>query len=94
LRNLIESKFPQLDFVLVVVGNRPTYAKQWGERKIRNYYLNDTHVWNDVKQWKSIFSDLGILQDDKRPIDSIAEEYVKNLCGQCEYCQRKLAWQN
>ena len=89
LRSLIESKYPNLDFVLVVVGNNPAYANPWGDQKIKNYYLNDTQVWSDVKEWKRIFSDLGILSDDRFPLDFRVEEYAKNLCGQCSYCQRK-----
>lgn len=88
LRNLIASKYPHLDFVLVVVGNHPAYAKQWGDQKIKNYYLNDTQVWNDVREWAKIFRDLGIMADIKTPINCIVEEYAKNLCGHCCYCQR------
>ena len=51
--------------------------------------MNDTKIWNDVKEWKRIFSDLGILSDDRFPLDFRVEEYAKNLCGQCSYCQRK-----
>ena len=88
LRNLIESKHPNLNFVLVVVGNHPVYAKKWGDRKIQNYYLNDTQVWNDVEEWARIFSDLGILADTKTPINFIVEAYAKNLCGHCSYCKK------
>lgn len=89
LRNLIESKYPNLDFILVAIGNNPAYAKKWGERKIQNYYLNDTQVWNDVREWKRIFNDLGILSDIKTSLQLKTEEYEKNLCGHCLYCQRK-----
>lgn len=90
LRNTIESLYPKLDFVLVVVGNNQSYAKSWGERRIRNYYLNDTQVWNDVREWKRIFSDLGIIVDTKIAMDSIVAKYESNLCGYCAYCCRKL----
>lgn len=89
LRNILESLYPKLDFVLVVVGNNASYAKQWGDRKIKNYYLNDTHVWNDVKEWKRIFSDLGIVTDVRTSMSSIATEYESSLCGNCFYCYRK-----
>jgi hypothetical protein len=89
LRNLIESTYSNLDFVLVIVGNNPAYAEPWREQKIRNYYLNDTDVWNDVREWQRIFNDLGILTDLKHSIDFIVKKYKNNLCGHCNYCQKK-----
>jgi hypothetical protein len=90
LRDLIELKYPNLDFVLVVVGNNPAYSEQWGDEKIRNYYLNDTEVWNDVREWKRIFNDLGILVDSNYSIDINVRKYTENFCGHCHYCQKKL----
>lgn len=91
LRNLIELKYPHLDFVLVVVGNHSAYAKQWGERKIKNYYLNDTQIWNDVREWQRILNDLDILSSVRISLQFLVEEYTKNLCGHCWYCQSKKA---
>jgi len=85
----MESKYPNLDFVLVAVGNDPKYAQSWGEQKIRNYYLNDTQVWNDVKEWQRIFTDLGLISEVKTSLHFKVEEYARGLCGNCEYCQRK-----
>ena len=54
-----------------------------------NYYLNDTSVWNDVREWKRILVDLGLLTD-KRPqnINSTVTHYTKLLCNKCDYCQK------
>lgn len=60
LRNILKTAYPNLDFVLVVIGSDPSFSTQWEEHNIKNYYLHDTTVWNDVAQWKNIFIDLGL----------------------------------
>ena len=42
LRDLIQQMYPALDFTLVIVGNNQNYSALWGEKNIRNYYLNDS----------------------------------------------------
>lgn len=88
LRNLITSKYPHLDFVVIIISNQPEHAQQWEEQKIRNYYFNQKLIWNDIQEWDRIFRDLGIMTDDMpAPKDFIYRKYKKNLCGQCHYCQ-------
>ncbi len=45
-RDLIESKFPQSKFVLVVLSNTEDFHPDWQERHIQNFYFNDP-----VYQW-------------------------------------------
>jgi hypothetical protein len=87
IRNSIKKMYPNLDFTLVIVGNNGAFAHQWGEENIRNYYLNDTVVWNDVAEWKRIFEDLGLLTDTRCSLDIYAQRYQEALCGQCSYCK-------
>lgn len=61
LRDILKTAYPYLDFILVIVGNDPSFANQWGEHNIRNYYLGNQAVWNDVAEWQKIFTDLGLL---------------------------------
>lgn len=91
LRDLIEIKYPNLQFTLVIVGNKPDeYIKPWHERKIKNYYLNDTLVWNDVKEWNKIFTDLGLIQKTKS-FNLNLIDYTKHLCGHCYYCKKNIS---
>lgn len=64
LRNIIRRIYPNLDFTLVIVGNDNSFAKPWNIPNIKNYYLKQTIVWNDVKEWEIIFNDLGLIRDE------------------------------
>jgi len=76
LRNILQTTYPHLDFTLVIIGHNESFAAQWEEKNIKNYYLNDTAVWNDVAEWKKIFIDLG-LYNNKTPILPLS--YSKRL---------------
>jgi hypothetical protein len=61
LRNILKTAYPNLDFILVIIGNNSYFAEPWNEPNIRNYYLGNPAVWNDVAEWKKIFIDLGLI---------------------------------
>ncbi|MGC2310359.1 MAG: DUF1796 family putative cysteine peptidase [Candidatus Babeliaceae bacterium] len=58
LRDLLRRKYPNLDFILVIVGNSESLKYDWNIPHIRNFYLDDTIIWNDPQQWKNIFKTL------------------------------------
>jgi hypothetical protein len=66
LRSLLKEKYTTLDFILVIIGRDPSFAKPWKEKNIKNYYLQTPSTWNDVAQWKKIFINLGLeIQQNK-----------------------------
>lgn len=71
LRDILKKAYPYLDFILVIIGNDLSFEKPWEESHIKNYYLRNTTVWNDVAEWKNIFIDLGLLSLKSKAITSI-----------------------
>jgi len=65
LRNILKKSYPNLDFILIIVGNDSSFAEPWDEPNIKNYYLKQTSVWNDVNEWATIFKDLGLVTEFK-----------------------------
>jgi hypothetical protein len=61
LRDLIRRKYATLDFTLVVVSSLQEFKKPWGLERIRNFYLDDSVIWNDGARWKTIFQSLGLI---------------------------------
>ena len=87
VKNLIQTMYPNLDFTIVAVAdNDTTFDIQWGDDRIKNYSLNlsrDNYFLsfqNEIREWQRIFNDLGLLVDNKVPIELIAEKYVQKLC--------------
>lgn len=58
LHSLIRSKFPNLDFILVVCGQTDEMRTDWGYRGIRNFYAR--YVFED---WGKIFKSLKLLTE-------------------------------
>ncbi|MCX5921919.1 MAG: DUF1796 family putative cysteine peptidase [Candidatus Dependentiae bacterium] len=78
-RDLIENKFPSLDFILVVVSPVRSQENDWNLPKIRNFYLDDRQVWNNPTEWERIYKALGLsVQNATRSITRLAERCL--LC--------------
>ena len=50
LRDFIYKKYPWLDFTLVVVNPFAQSKQDWQLERIRNFYLDDSIIWNDPAQ--------------------------------------------
>lgn len=66
LRDILKRSYPNLDFTLVIIGNDDSFNESWNLPHIKNYYLKQTAVWNDVKSWQVIFEDLGLIANLKK----------------------------
>jgi hypothetical protein len=75
LRDLITKKYPQLDFILVIIGNDPSFGISWEEPGIKNYFLDMKEVWNDVAEWKRIFLDLNLISSSDDTTDVKKHSY-------------------
>lgn len=78
LRDIIRKRYPRLDFTILVVGSSPDFQCDWGLDCIRNFYLNDSVVWNDPNQWKRILSSLGLYPPPAMKYHALSEEVVCN----------------
>lgn len=58
LRDLIIKKYPNLDFILVVVDRTQGIKQDWNLEKIKNFYLDDS-VNGGQNGWEEIFRTLG-----------------------------------
>lgn len=66
LRDILQQHYPDLDFTLVIAGNNSSFAEPWNIPSIKNYYLKETAAWNDVKEWETIFTDLGLITEVRK----------------------------
>ena len=87
--NIIKQQYPSLDFLLIIIGNNSSFDIPWNLPNIKNYFLNDSKVWNDVAEWQRIFSDLSLIQATKRSYKEKESIYLENLCKNCDYCTLK-----
>jgi hypothetical protein len=55
---LIHTLFPELPCTLAVVQNAP--EAEWGLPGIRNFFLDNSKIWNDAEQWIRILKELGL----------------------------------
>lgn len=63
LRDLIRSKYPLLDFTLVIITDNLEH-KNWNEFQIENYYIPPANVWNcQSAEWLNVFYDTKLLSD-------------------------------
>jgi Putative papain-like cysteine peptidase (DUF1796) len=51
LRNLLYKKYPQLNFILIILGKSDEMKQDWHLESIKNIYLDE----NDPKQWQIFF---------------------------------------
>lgn len=80
-RNLISKKFPQLDFVIVVVNSISQYESNWNLEKIKNHYLDDRKIWNNPEEWKRIYSSLGLMN---KSLNNLNDSYTEiHRCIRC-----------
>ena len=70
LNTLIEKKFPQLNYTLVVVNDTQNFKKKWKIKNVRNFFVQDfqdtTMLDRKIlKNWDIVFQDLKIIPKPK-----------------------------
>lgn len=82
LRNILKNSYPNLNFILVIIGNQFSFSEQWGEHAIKNYYFSNQIAGNDVTEWKKIFTDLNIISATSKKftnINSLQNQFSSSL---------------
>ncbi|MBA3817073.1 MAG: hypothetical protein H0X29_11260 [Parachlamydiaceae bacterium] len=63
LRDLFLSKYPLLDFILVIINDDVENRIYWDENLILNYYMPPANLWNsNSEDWLNIFYETKLLQ--------------------------------
>lgn len=63
LRDLIQFKYPLLDFTIVIITDNLEH-KNWNEYQIENYYIPPENIWNCYSvEWLNIFYDTKLVSE-------------------------------
>lgn len=66
LRDLISSRYPQLNYILVVMNNTDDFKTPWDEKNIKNFYISNptsASVTEEMqKEWDPIFRELNLIK--------------------------------
>lgn len=63
--NLINSKFPLLNYIFVAIDDTDEFKEEWSMDKVKNFYLKDyKKPWYNPDTWKIIFKKLNLIEDN------------------------------
>lgn len=48
LLKLIENKFPETNFTLIVISNKPEFEQNWNIPRLKNFYSNGYDIWEKI----------------------------------------------
>jgi hypothetical protein len=63
LVSLINFKFPQLNYTLIVGGNTAADKIDWKVPKVKNFYLENWYLYPNHKEWGTIFKEVGLIDN-------------------------------
>lgn len=85
LNQLIQQKFPQLNYTLVVINETKEFKKKWHQKNVRNFFLPGCKeaMMDKLKDvmagWDKIFIDLAILKKPTPPAKKLTPLQKKRL---------------